>query len=109
MRLISLVAAGAFFLASIAPLAAAPATPVPGANATHITLVQEKNKETVGQKVKRAWRKLTNPSFTFCARCLLPPSATACTAQGKDRGEARSKCQARYQLCAITEDMRGCR
>ena len=109
MRLISMAAAGALFLANIAPLSAAPVTPMPGANATQITLVQEKNKDTIGQKVKRAWRKLTNPSFTFCARCLLPPSATTCTAQGRDKEEARSKCQARYQLCAITDEMRGCR
>lgn len=109
MRFISLVVAGVLLFTAAWPLSAAPVTPVPGANATHITLVQEKNKETIGQKVKRAWRKLTNPSFTFCARCLLPPSATVCTAQGKDRGEARSRCQARYQLCAITDDMRGCR
>lgn len=109
MRIFSVLIAGAFLLVSVAQLSAAPVSVAPGASASHIVLVQEKNKETITQKVKRTWRRLTNPSFTFCARCLLPPSATICTAQGKDRASARSACQARYQLCAITEDTRGCR
>jgi hypothetical protein len=102
-----MIAAGALLLGSFAPLAAAPASTAPGANATHVTLVQRSD-ETITQKVKRTWRRLTSPSYTFCARCLLPPSATACTAQGKSREEARASCQARYQLCAVTDDMRGC-
>ena len=109
MRLIFVVAAGAFLFAGMTQLSAAPATPEPGANGPRVTLVQDSNKETLTQKVKRTWRRLTNPSYTFCARCLLPPSLTACTAQGRDREEARSRCQARYQLCAVTDDMHGCR
>jgi hypothetical protein len=107
MRFVSVIAAGALLLGTLAPLSAAPASSVPAVNATHVTLAQQNN-ETLTQKVKRTWRKLTSPSYTFCARCLLPPSATACTAQGKSKEEARASCQARYQLCAVTEDMRGC-
>lgn len=110
MRIISVLIAGVFLVVSMAQLSAAPVFVAPGVSASHVVLVQEKKKdETITQKVKRTWRRLTNPSFTFCARCLLPPSATICTAQGKDRASARSACQARYQLCAITEDTRGCR
>jgi hypothetical protein len=109
MRIFSLLIAGAFLLVSMAQLSAAPVSTAPNVSASHVVLVQDKSKETITDKVKRTWRRLTNPSFTFCARCLLPPSATICTAQGKDRESARSACQARYQLCAITEDTRGCR
>lgn len=108
MRLFSVIATGLLLLGMLAPVSAAPLSSAPSANATHITLVQEKKSETITEKVKRTWRKLTNPSFTFCARCLLPPSATACTAQGKNREAARASCQSRYQLCAVTDDMRGC-
>ncbi len=108
MRFISVIAAGAFLLGTMMPISAAPVSPVPNASATNVTLIQEKKSETIAEKVKRTWRKLTNPSFTFCARCLLPPSATACTAQGQNREAARSSCQASHQLCAITDDMRGC-
>lgn len=108
MRFISVIAAGAFLLGAVAPLSAAPVSAVPGANATHITLVQEKKDETITQKVKRTWKRWTTPSHTFCARCLLPPKAVACTAQAKDRETARANCQQRNPICVITDDMRGC-
>lgn len=108
MRVVSLIAAGVLLAAATASGFAGPVASAPGVNSTPILLVQEKQPDTVTQKVKRTWRKLTSPSYTFCARCLLPPSATVCTARAKSREAARSDCSSRHQLCAITDDMRGC-
>jgi hypothetical protein len=108
MRIISFIAAAALLAAVTAPVYAGPASSELGMNSTPIVRVQEKQPDTITQKVKRTWRKLTSPSYTFCARCLLPPSATVCTARAKSREAARSDCSSRHQLCAITDDMRGC-
>jgi hypothetical protein len=110
MRIISVAIAGAFLLAGMAQLSAAPMYSGPAVSAPNITLIQEKKKdETITQKVKRTWKRWTTPNQTFCARCLIPPQAVTCTVQAKDRAAGRSACQQRHPLCAITDDMRGCR
>jgi hypothetical protein len=110
MRIVSLMIAGAFLLVSVSQLSAAPVSVAPEASASHIVLVQEKKKdETITQKVKRTWKRWTTPNQTFCARCLIPPQAVTCTVQAKDRGAGRAACQQRHPLCAITDDMSGCR
>ena len=68
-----------------------------------IQLVQEEKKpETVKQKVKRAWRNLTGYKFDVaCPAFALALSRTTCTATGKNREEARAKCQAQHVFCQI--------
>ena len=110
MRFLSLIAAGALVLASASVGSAAPLSTAPAAGESSIILVQEKKSETMGEKVKRTWRKWTTPSYSFCARCpvVLPITATACSAQAKDKEAARATCASRYPFCFITDDMRNC-
>jgi hypothetical protein len=108
MRILSLVIAGAFLLVSVPQLSAAPVSTAPEVSASHLVLVQQKKDETVGQKIKRTWKRWTTPNQTFCARCLIPPQAVTCTVQAKDRGAGRAACQQRYPLCAISDNMSNC-
>lgn len=107
MRIISVMIAGAFLLAGMAQLSAAPISSAPSAAPSATIFVKDKD-ETITQKVKRTWRRWTTPNQTFCARCLIPPQAVTCTVQAKDRGAGRSACQQRHPLCAITDDMSNC-
>ena len=68
-----------------------------------IQLVQEKKKpETMKQKVKRAWRNLTGYKFDVaCPAFPFGISRTTCTATGKNREDAREKCQSRHAFCQI--------
>lgn len=70
-----------------------------------IQLVQEKKKpETVKQKVKRAWKNLTGYKFDVaCPAFPIVLSRTTCTATGKNREEARAKCQSQHALCRISD------
>lgn len=110
MRVLSPLVASALLLAA-ANAAAAPLSSGPATSASPIVLAQEKQEkksETLGEKVKRAWRRLTTPSYSFCAHCLLPPTVTTCTVQAKDKDAALSACSSRYPFCLITDDMRDC-
>jgi hypothetical protein len=110
MRTFSLLAASALALAA-ANAGAAPVSSGPAASASPIILAQEKKSEkseTLGEKIKRTWHRLTWPSYSFCAHCLLPPAVTLCTAQGKDKDAALSTCASRYPLCLLTDDLRDC-
>lgn len=71
-----------------------------------IQLVQAKKDETVKQKVKRIWRDWTGYKFDVGCPVILPIQHTTCTATGKNREEARAKCQARNTFCAITDSSR---
>ena len=97
---------------------------VPGANAGAISVspaglsridglsaiefVQDKKKpETLKQKVKRVWRNLTG--YKFDVACPVFPfvvSVTHCTATGKNREDARAKCQSQHAFCAIRDASR---
>jgi len=68
-----------------------------------VQFVQEKRKpETVKQKVKRAWRNLTGYKFDVaCPAFPFALSRTTCTATGKNREDARAKCQSQHALCQI--------
>lgn len=70
-----------------------------------IQLVQDKKKsETVKQKVKRAWRNLTGYKFEVaCPAFPFALSRTACTATGKNREDARAKCQSQHVLCEVRD------
>ena len=68
-----------------------------------VQLVQEKKKpETMKQKVKRAWRNLTGYKFDVaCPAFPIALSRTTCTATGKNREDARAKCQSQHAFCQI--------
>lgn len=70
-----------------------------------IELVQAKPKsETVKQKVKRIWRDLTGYKFDVaCPAFPFALSVTSCTATGKNREDARAKCQSQHAFCQIRD------
>lgn len=70
-----------------------------------IELVQDKPKaETVKQKVKRIWRNLTAYKFDVaCPAFSFAVTRTSCSANGKNREDARAKCQSQYVLCEIRD------
>ena len=65
-----------------------------------IELVQDKPKsETIKQKVKRIWRNLTAYKFDVaCPAFTFAVTRTSCSANGKNREDARAKCQSQYVL-----------
>jgi hypothetical protein len=67
--------------------------------------VQDKKKpETVKQKVKRAWRNLTGYKFDVaCPAFPIVLSRTTCTATGKNRENARAKCQSQHLFCDVRD------
>jgi len=69
-----------------------------------IELVQVKKSETVKQKVKRIWRNLTGYKFDVaCPAFPFALSVTSCTATGKNREDARAKCQSQHAFCQIRD------
>ncbi len=65
-----------------------------------IEFVQDKQKpETVKHAVKRIWRNLTG--YKFDVACLF--TRTTCTESGKNREDARAKCQAQHNFCEIRD------
>jgi hypothetical protein len=106
MRYFMLVITAAFLFATANGVNAAQGAGFSPANAPAITLTQEK-KETVGQKIKRVWKRWTG--YSFCVRCPIPIPLTAstCTETGKSRADAQAKCQARNPLCYVQDA--GCR
>ena len=70
-----------------------------------IEFVQDKKKsETVKQKVTRIWRNLTGYKFDVaCPAFPFALSVTSCTATGKNREDARAKCQSQHAFCQIRD------
>ncbi len=68
-----------------------------------IVFVQDKKKhETVKQKVKRIWRNMTGYKFDVaCPAFPITLSRTTCTATGKNREDARAKCQCQHAFCEV--------
>jgi hypothetical protein len=79
-----------------------------------VEFVQEKrSSESVTQRVKRAWKDLVGYKFeVVCPVIPLPiplpigVTRTTCTETGKDREDARAKCQSQHQFCRITDASR---
>ena len=72
--------------------------------ATPVQLIQDKPKkdETIKQKVKRIWRNWTGYKFDVaCPIFPVPLTRSSCTENGKNREEARAKCQSRNPFCAV--------
>jgi hypothetical protein len=108
MRSLGLVLAGALLVAAAGQAGASVQQPgFAPAGGAGITLIQEKKKETVGQKIKRVWKNWTG--YSFCVRCPIPiPLTTStCTETGKSRADAKAKCQAHNQFCYVLDE--GCR
>ncbi len=55
------------------------------------------------KKVKRAWKNLTGYKFDVACPALLPLSHSTCTETGKNRADAKGKCQAQSPLCSVSE------
>ena len=70
-----------------------------------IEFVQDRPKsETVKQKVKRIWRNLTAYKFDVaCPAFTFAITRTSCSANGKNREDARAKCQSQNVLCEIRD------
>ena len=110
MHKIILAAAAAMFLFAISGAGAAPMSTAPGFETGKLSMLEliqanKQKSDTVGQRIKRAWRSLTD--YQFCARCsilILPVSSTTCSvSRGKSRNEARATCAARHPLCTISD------
>jgi hypothetical protein len=73
-----------------------------------IELVQDKpQSETFKHKMKRVWRNLTGYKFDVaCPAFALALSRTTCTETGKNREDARAKCQSRHVLCQVGDTNR---
>jgi hypothetical protein len=68
---------------------------------------QDRQSETLTQRIKRAWRDLTGYHFDVaCPIFPIPLTRSSCTATGKNVDEARAKCQAQNQFCAVSEARR---
>ena len=103
----ALILAGAFLYASGSIAGAVPVS----TGMSHIErlsaieLVQDKPKsETLGQKVKRVWRNLTAYRFDVaCPAFTFAVTRQSCSANGKNREDARAKCQSQYMLCELRD------
>ncbi len=101
----ALAFAGALLIMPVGAEAVTPAGLARIDSLSVIQLVQVKKKpETVKQKVKRAWRNLTGYKFVVaCPAFPIVLSRTTCTATGKNREEARAKCQSQHLFCAVSD------
>jgi len=68
-----------------------------------VELAQAKKDETVKEKVKRIWREWTGYKFSVGCPALLPLTRTTCTTTGKNREEARAKCQSSNPFCLVQD------
>lgn len=103
MRHTSWVAAG-ILLAIVSTNAFAVSTANRVGNLSSVQLIQDKKSETVTEKVKRIWRDWTG--YKFDVGCPVFPiilTHTTCTATGKNREEARAKCQSRNPFCLVSD------
>jgi hypothetical protein len=73
-----------------------------------LEFVQDKPKsETVAQQVKRIWRNLTGYKFDVaCPAFAFALTRTSCTATGRDREDARAKCQSQNVFCQVRDATR---
>jgi len=107
MRHLALLATGVFLIAVSGPAVAGP-FPAAGIwrGESQIVLVQDKAKknETLKAKVKRVWRDLTGYKFAVaCPAFPITLSQSTCTETGKNRADARAKCQSRHAFCRVAD------
>jgi hypothetical protein len=63
----------------------------------------ETTTEKVKRKVKRAWKNVAGYKFAVACPALIPLSHKTCTETGKNRDDARAKCQAQNAFCSVSE------
>lgn len=70
-----------------------------------VQLIQDKQKsETIKEKVKRIWRDWTGYKFDIgCPAFPIILTHATCTATGKNREEARAKCQSKNPFCLVSD------
>ena len=108
MRYLAMATAGLGLLAMTATAGAVTSTEAGAyrfqAQAPFVLAQNEpKKSETMTQKVKRVWRNMTGYKFSVGCPALIPLSRTTCTATGKNREDARAKCQAQNVMCSVTD------
>ena len=106
MRHLALLTAGAILLGTSATAGAFPSSALRHTEGQPQTLlVQDKQKsEPLKQKVKRAWRNLTGYKFDVaCPAFWLAINQSTCTQTGKNREDARAKCQSAHPLCQVRD------
>ena len=115
MRYLAMTVAGIGLLAMSATVNAAPAAGATEAKAPVVLAQAEpKKKETVTEKVKKeakevkakvkkAWRNMTGYKFAVACPALIPLSRSTCTETGKNRADAKAKCQAANPLCSVSD------
>ena len=108
MRYVAMAAAGLGLLAMTATAGALPSTEAGAyrfdAQAPIVLAQNEpKKSETIKQKVKRVWRNMTGYKFAVACPALIPLSHSTCTETGKNRADARAKCQARNTFCSVSD------
>jgi len=105
MRCLAFLAAGVICLAVNGSAGAFPSGNVSRAESPQVQLVQDKQKpETMKKKVKRIWRNLTGYKFDVaCPGFWMPINQSICTETGKNREDARAKCQDKHPFCQLRE------
>ena len=109
MRCLAMAAAGLGLLAMTATAGALPSTMAGAyrfeAHVPPMVLAQNepKKSETIKQKVKRVWRNMTGYKFAVACPALIPLNHSTCTETGKNRADARAKCQARNAFCSVSD------
>jgi len=53
--------------------------------------------------IKKTWRKWTGYKFAVGCPVLIPLTHSTCTETGKNREDARAKCQSQNVLCSVTD------
>jgi hypothetical protein len=103
MRHTSWVAAGVL-VAMVSTNAFADSTTDRLGSTSSVQLIQDKKSDTVTEKVKRIWRDWTGYKFNVgCPAFPIQLTHALCTATGKNRDEARAKCQSRNPFCLVSD------
>ena len=113
MRYLTMSAAGLCLLAMTATAGISPASAA-GVTGAPIMLAQAeikkpeakkeaKKTETIKQKVKRVWRNMTGYKFAVACPALIPLNHSTCTETGKNRADARAKCQSANAFCSVSD------
>jgi hypothetical protein len=109
--LVALGLAGALLIAPVGNAGAVSASPGVFSRIDGISVhefVQAKPKsETMKQKVKRVWRNMTGYKFEVaCPAFPFALTRTTCVATGKNREDARAKCQSQHAFCQLRDSRR---
>ena len=108
MRHLAIVAAGALLIAAGGSAGAGSLLPAgfsPATDQSMLQLVQQserRSSDTLTKRVKRAWKDLVGYKFNVSCPIIFPINHRICTETGKDRAEARAKCQSQNAFCHVS-------